>query len=156
VIDVQLSDDAPMPFASGEFDLVLNRHSAFNAKEIARILAPGGAFLTEQVHGLWAEDLLAALDAQPQQPDATLEKYVPELEAAGLTIVDARDWSGRLTFTDVGAIVYYLKAVPWLMPGFSVEAHVEHLLKLHERLGGGEPLAFLARKYLIEAHKRSA
>ena len=154
-MDIQLGDDEPMPFQDGEFDLVLNRHAAFNPAEVARVLAPGGTFLTQQVHGLWAHDLLAAFDARPQWPDATPEKYVPKLEAAGLTIRSARDWSGRLSFTDVGAIVYYLKVVPWLVPGFSVSMHTAQLLKLQRQLERGEPLVFVARKYLIEAHQSS-
>jgi SAM-dependent methyltransferase len=153
VLDVRLTDTGLMPFADGEFDLVLNRHAGFNAEEVARILAPGGVFLTRQIHGLWAYDLLAAFDAKPQWPEATLEKYVPRLKVGGLTIVNAQEWSGRLCFTDVGAIVYYLKAVPWLVPGFSVETHKEHLLALQRRLESGEGLAFVARKYLIEARK---
>lgn len=153
VVDVRLADDSPMPFTDGEFDLVLNRHSGFNAKDVARILAPDGTFLTQQVHGLWAYDLLAVFDAKPQWPDATLGKYVPQLKAAGLTIADTQEWSGQLSFTDVGAIVYYLKAVPWLVPGFSVETHSKNLLTLQSRLESGESLAFVARKYLIEAHK---
>jgi SAM-dependent methyltransferase len=153
VVDVRLTEDDLMPFAEGEFGLVLNRHSAFNAKEVARILVPGGAFLTQQVHGLWAYDLLAIFDAKPQWPYATLERYVPRLAAAGMTITDTREWSGQLSFTDVGAIIYYLKAVPWLVPGFSVETHSKHLLILQRRLESGEGLAFVARKYLIEAHK---
>jgi hypothetical protein len=132
---------------------VLNRHSGFNSREVARILAGGGTFLTQQIHGLWAEDLLAAFDAQPQWPDATPEKYLPRLQSARLHLVDLQEWSGRLTFTDVGAIVYYLKAVPWLVPGFSVESHLEYLLKLQERLDVGEELSFRARKYLIEVRK---
>lgn len=153
VVDVRLADDGPMPFADGEFDLVLNRHSGFNAGEVARVLAPGGTFLTQQIHGLWAYDLLAAFDTKPPWPEASLEKYVPRLEAAGLTIDNTEEWSGRLSFTDVGAIVYYLKAVPWLVPGFSVETHQKHLFALQRRLEGGESLAFVARKYLIEASK---
>jgi SAM-dependent methyltransferase len=156
VVDVRLTNDDPMPFADGDFDLVLNRHSGFNSAEVGRILAPGGSFLTQQVHGLWAYDLLAAFDAKPQWPEATLGKYVPLLEAAGLTIVNTQEWSGRLAFTDVGAIVYYLRAVPWLVPGFSVETHSTHLLALQRRLESGNGLAFVARKYLIEAHKGSA
>ena len=66
VIDIELSDFAPMSFNDGEFDLMLNRHSAFNCGEVARILTPGGIFLTQQIHGLWAHDLLAAFDVQPQ------------------------------------------------------------------------------------------
>jgi SAM-dependent methyltransferase len=153
VVKVELTDDAPLPFADGEFDLVLNRHSGFNSNEVARILAVGGTFLTQQVHGLWAYDLLATFDAKPQWPTSTLDKYVPRLKAAGLTIVNTREWSGTLAFTDVGAIVYYLKAVPWLVPGFSVETHLSYLLKLQSRLENGEALAFVARKYLIEARK---
>ena len=142
-----------MPFAAGEFDLVLNRHAGFNANEVARILAPGGTFLTQQVHGLWAYDLLAVFDAKPQWPESTPEKVVPQLQAAGLTIVDVQEWSGHISFSDVGAIVYYLKAVPWLVPYFSVATHIQQLLTLQHRLESGECLAFVAKKYLIEAHK---
>jgi len=152
VVDVPLTDYDPMPFADGEFDLVLNRHSGLNAREVARILAPGGRFLTQQVHGLWAYDLIAAFEAKPQWPEATLEKYVPQLEAAGMTVDDRQEWSGRLSFTDVGAIVYYLKAVPWLVTGFSVETHLKYLVAL-QRLESGDGLTFVARKYLIEARK---
>jgi SAM-dependent methyltransferase len=153
VVDVRLTDNGPMPFVNGEFDLVLNRHSGFNSKEVTRILASGGTFLTQQVHGLWAYDLLAVFGAKPQWPEATLDKYVPQLKAAGLTIVNTQEWSGQLSFTDVGAIVYYLQAVPWLVPGFSVATHLECLFTLQRRLESGEGLAFVARKYLIEARK---
>lgn len=153
VIDVQLSDFGLMSFADAEFDLVLNRHATFNPDEVVRVLNVGGTFLTQQVHGLWAVDLLAAFDAKPQWPDATPEKYLPRLKAAGLEIINHQDWSGELTFTDVGAIVYYLKAVPWLVPGFTVESHLQYLLNLQARLQNQERLTFSARKYLIEARK---
>lgn len=153
VIDVQLSDFNSMPFDDAEFDLVLNRHAAFNPSEVARLLTIGGTFLTQQVHGLWAVDLLAAFDAMPQWPDAAPERYLPRLRDAGLEIINHQDWSGKLIFTDVGAIVYYLRAVPWLVPDFSVDSHMNYLLILQERLESDEKLVFEARKYLIEARK---
>jgi len=156
VVDVRLTDTGLLPFADGEFDLVLNRHAGFNSREVARILAPGGTFLTQQVHGLWAEDLLALFNAKPQWPDATLAKYVPLLKTAGLDITDTQEWAGRISFTDVGAIVYYLKAVPWLVPGFSVETHLQPLLSLQKQLDNGDGLIFSARKYLLEARKDSS
>jgi hypothetical protein len=156
VFQIRVSDFDPMPFLHGEFDLVLNRHAPFNSSEVARILSSGGTFLTQQVHGLCAQDLLAAFDAKPQWPEATLDKYVPRLKEAGLTIIDMQDWSGHLIFTDVGAIVYYLKAVPWLVPGFSVETHLKYLLALQEQLEKQKPLSFVARKYLIEARKENS
>ncbi len=153
VIHVQLNDCAPMPFVDSEFDLVLNRHAAFNSHEVARVLTLGGTFLTQQVHGLWVHDLFAAFDAKPQWPDATPEKYVPRLKTAGLEIVDLQEWSGRLTFNDVGAIVYFVKVVPWLVPGFSVESHLKYLLDLQKQLENNKGLTFTAKLYLIESQK---
>ena len=150
---VGLTDHGPMPFADAEFDLVLNRQSGFNATEVARILAPGGTFLTQQVHGLYGQHLLAVFGATPPWPDATPSHHVPKLEAAELRIVAAEEWSGKFTFSDVGAIVYYLKAIPWLVPGFSVDTHLDSLLELQNRLESSGSLAFGAGKYLIEARK---
>ena len=153
VVKVAVSDDDPMPFADGEFDLVLNRHASFNSREVARVLSPGGTFLTQQVHGMWLWDLQAAFDATPEFPDATPEKYVPLLREAGLTIANVEEWEGRMVFEDVGAIVYYLKAIPWEVPGFTVKSHLRYLLALQERLEAGEELGFFAARYLIEARK---
>lgn len=153
VVRAAVSDTESMPFAAGDFDLVLNRHAAFNSGEVGRVLSPGGVFLTQQVHGMWAWDLLEAFGAKPQWSDATADKYVPLLEAAGLTIVTREEWEGRLVFSDVGAIVYYLKATPWEVPGFSVKTHLRYLLALQERVEAGSELAFYAAKYLIEATK---
>lgn len=153
IVNIQLTDFAPMPFDNDEFDLVLNRHSAFNPDEVTRILNLDGIFLTQQVHGLWAHDLLAAFDAKPQWPEATLEKYLPRLKAAGLEIINNQEWSGQLSFTDVGAIVYFLKATPWLVSIFSVESHLKYLLNLQKQLENQGTLIFTSRKYLIEARK---
>ncbi len=153
VVELQNDEYTPMPFGDVEFALVLNRHAAINVDEIARLLEPGGRLLTRQVHGLWAQDLLAAFDATPQWPDAAPEKYVPWLQSAGFSVLDVKDWSGRLAFTDVGAIVYYLKAVPWLVPGFSVASHTDQLMALQSNLESQGELAFAARNYLIEAQK---
>ena len=151
LVAVQLSEDASLPFRDGAFDLVLNRHGAFNPAEVARMLAPGGMFFTEQVHGDWMRDLSAAFDAPPPAVVGSAERYVPRLKAAGLEIRDLQDWTGSVRFSDVGAIVYYLKAVSWTVPSFSVDSHGRVLLQLQERLEAGEPLVFAARLYLIEA-----
>ncbi len=143
----------PMPFADGEFDLVLNRHGDFMPREVARVLSPGGTFLTQQVHGMSLWDLQAAFDTTPQWPDATSETFVPLLKAAGLTMVNVEKWEGRKVFKDVGAIVYYLKAIPWEVPEFTVESHLRYLLALQERVDAGEELGFSAARYMIEARK---
>ena len=153
IIEAKLNSSDAMPFGDGEFDLILNRHSDLNPTEVGRILSPGGTFLMHQVHGLWAEDLLAAFDKQPPWPFATPVFYARKLRNASLMLERVEEWTGRLSFTDVGAIVYYLKAVPWYVPGFSVETHLSYLLGLQNRLEHEKELVFEAREYLIEARK---
>ena len=78
---------------------------------------------------------------------------MPWLQSAGFNVLDVKDWSGRLVFTDVGAIVYYLKAVPWLVPGFSIASHTVNLTSLQKQIETQGELVFQARNYLIEAQK---
>ena len=150
---VELTGDGVLPFDDGEFELVLNRHSGLNPFEVTRILARDGSFLTQQIDGRWAYDLAAAFGAEPLWPECTLATYEDLLSEYGLTIVTAQDWSGYLSFTDVGAIVYYLKAVPWTVHDFSVGTHIDALLELQRRLERGSALRFWAGKFLIEARK---
>lgn len=151
VVHTPTTEVDPLPFAAGGFDLVLNRHSGINCDEVARVLAPGGRFLTQQIHGLWAQDLLAAFDARPPWPDAVPARYASRLRSAGLMIERQEAWQGDLTFKDVGAVVWYLRAVPWLVPGFSVATHTAYLLRLQEEIEEQGELVYEARKYLIEA-----
>jgi hypothetical protein len=56
-------------------------------------------------------------------------------------------------FHSVGALVYYLKAVPWTVEGFTVETHLPALLKLQERLEREGTLPFTARSMIVQARK---
>src|SRR5829696_3669039 len=58
-----------LPFRRASFHLVTNRHEAFVAAEVARILAPGGCFLTQQIAFPWADDFYRLLDLPvPPEP----------------------------------------------------------------------------------------
>jgi SAM-dependent methyltransferase len=153
VVEMNSSNHAMTPFDDGEFDLILNRHGAFNANEVARILAPGGLFLTQQVHGLWAHSLIAHFGASPQWPHATYEDAITRLASAGLELLQGEDWQGKLIFEDVGAVVYTLKAIPWLVPNFSVERYFDQLLALQEQLEYEGELVYENMRYWIEARQ---
>ena len=70
-----------------------------------------------------------------------------------MKIVRGEAWTGRQTFSDVGALVYFLKAIPWIVPGFSVDTHAAGLGDLQARAAAGEPLSFTIERFLIEAQK---
>jgi SAM-dependent methyltransferase len=153
VVEASSDETLVLPFADASFDLVLDRHGGLPVAEIARILTPGGTLLTQQVHGLTMLDMLTHFGARPQWPDATPAYYLPQIADAGLTLVELREHSGWTTFSDVGALVYYLRMIPWFVPNFSVVAYTPQLLALHEQLEHGQPLRFGNGFYLIEARK---
>ncbi|MGQ9515214.1 MAG: methyltransferase domain-containing protein [Thermoproteota archaeon] len=142
-----------LPFTGNIFDLVIDRHTCFNVLEVARILRPDGAFITEQVDGRDNFDLFRAFDCMPQWPFFTLDFILKRIALSGLVVEIAQEWEGKTFFKDVGAIVYYLKAIPWIVPGFTVDSHSKYLLKLQERMDKEGKLSFSQRLLLIKARK---
>ncbi len=75
-----------LPFADGAFGLVINRHESFRGDEVCRVLAPGGAFITQQVDDHNNDDLYRLLGlAPPPEPETWLPLAVDQLTAAGLS-----------------------------------------------------------------------
>lgn len=142
-----------MPFPDEVFDLVLNRHGGFRPSEMHRILRPGGTFLTQQVGGDNLADLTAAIGASLAYPDNTLARVSGELVSLGCEIRRAEEWRGDVEFVDVGALIYFLRAVPWVVQGFDVDRHLSELEALQAELDEGRPLRFTYSRFLIEAVK---
>lgn len=144
-----------LPFRSESVDLVINRHEAYSPTEVARILAPGGVFITQQVGSRDQSELLDWFErSAPDRPDWNLEYATGQLEAAGLQVTDRDEAYPASTFTDVGALAYYLHAVPWCVPGFSIVDDVHHLARLHAGIQRtGNPLEVRSHRFWLTAHK---
>lgn len=142
-----------MPFEDGRFDLILNRHGGFRAAEMYRVLKPGGVFLSQQVAGDNLVDLTEVFDAELPYPHNTLARRCEEFEALGGVIRRAEAWRGGVTFADVGAVVYFLKAVPWVVRDFSVGRHLPALEALQASLDQGRVLRFTYTRFLLEVMK---
>ena len=154
VIESNDSLEQQLPFGDGEFALVINRHTSFNALEVERVLAPGGTFLTQQVDGGNLADLSAVFDDEQPWPFFTLKFVLEKIAPTDLVVATAERWTGSVTFSDVGAVVYYLKAVPWTVSqGFSVEKHHVHLMELQRRLEQDGVLSFQQKLFLVKARK---
>lgn len=150
----QANTRSGMPFPDQTFDLVLNRHGGFRPAEMRRLLKPGGVFLSQQVAGDNLADLCEVFDASLVAPHNTLDQIARQFADLGCEIRRGETWRGTVTFADVGAIVYFLKAVPWVVQGFDLERHRTALEALHARTEGGEPLAFTYTRFLIEVVRR--
>ncbi|MDO5092514.1 MAG: methyltransferase domain-containing protein [Propionibacteriaceae bacterium] len=138
-----------LPLPDESIDLVMARHEAINAAEVARVLAPGGRLLTQQVDGRDAEEIHAWFDEPFLYPNVTSRDYAHALEAAGLSVDVTDDWRGTMEYADAKALVSYLALVPWDAPNFTVEAHAPRLLELEAR----RPIQVTQRRFRLYATK---
>jgi SAM-dependent methyltransferase len=142
-----------LPFRDGAFGLVANRHEAFLAAEVARVLAPGGTFITQQVDFHSYDDLyrIVGLDV-PERPASWLPLAVRQLRDAGLIVQASVRGAERHELRDVGALVYYLRVVGWAIPEYTFEACRPALLAAHETPEIW-PVPFRQRHFLLIAAK---
>jgi SAM-dependent methyltransferase len=151
----QINSDENLPFADGRFECILNRHESFAPGELARLLKPGGVFITQQVGGR-NEIRLNELFQDPNPPpyaDWTLEEAARGLRQAGLEIMQRLEEFPAAVFDDIGAVVYYLKAIPWQIEGFHPDTAMERLAAVHELIEREGPLVVLCHRFFIEAKK---
>ena len=72
---------------------------------------------------------------------------------AGLDVVDLRYEELRTEFFDIGAVVYFLRKVIWMVPGFTTAEYQDRLRALHEQIKADGPFVATTTRYLIEARK---
>jgi len=150
-----IADKPDLPFSDGQFDLVINRHEAYAPEEIRRILKPGGLFITQQVSGLDNLELNQALEDRISFPFLHwgLETALTGLYEAGFRVEQAEKAALRSSFRDIGAVVYYLKAIPWQIEGFDPQTHHDRLVRLHNIIERQGEFVTTAHRFLIIAQK---
>ena len=142
---------AAVPFRDSSFDLVISRHPVVARwDEIARVLAPGGGYLAQHVGPRSAAEVGEwFVGPWPPSDARTPERAQREAERVGLEVVDLRYEELPMVFSDVGAVVYFLRLVVWIVPDFSVERYRDRLRALHEQM----PFTATSTRFLIEAVK---
>lgn len=156
VVVVAHEEGQPLPFAADAFDLVVSRHPVTVWwEDVARVLRPGGRYFSQQVGphsvGELTEFLMGRQPAGPSEREPGLAKAAAE--AAGLKVTDLRAESLRTEFRDIGAVIYFLRKVIWIVPGFTVDAYRARLKMLHDQIQRQGPFQATTRRFLIEAVK---
>ena len=156
VVVVADADEPPLPFGEAAFELVVSRHpTTVWWSEVARVLAPGGVYLAQHVGPASGFELVEFFlgpqgGARGQRDPA---REAADASAAGLEILDVRTERLRMEFTDVASVVYLLRKVVWLVPGFTVARFRDRLLALHHRMQADGPFVAHSSRTLIEARK---
>ena len=133
---VAAADSPTLPFTDASFDLVVSRHPVVVLwREIARVLRPGGTYLSQQIGpGTNRELTDCMMGPRPVNEVRSAASARRGAESAGLEVVELRECALRVAFFDVGAVVYFLRKVRWTVPDFTPEAYDAQLRRLHERI----------------------
>ncbi|MBN1176821.1 MAG: class I SAM-dependent methyltransferase [Dehalococcoidales bacterium] len=124
-----------LPFDDNFFDLIINRHEAYYPPELKRILKPGGHFITQQVANANLLNLMQFfLNKPPKFGNWNLMSAVDELTSSGFEIIEQQEDIQHYRFYDVGAIAYFLKVIPWTVPGFTIDKYRDRLWDMHLRI----------------------
>jgi SAM-dependent methyltransferase len=152
---VAAADTPTLPFTDASFDLVVSRHPVVVLwREIARVLRPGGTYLSQQIGpGTNRELTDFMMGPQPVNDSRSAASARRAAESAGLEVVDLRECAPRVAFFDVGAVVHFLRKVRWTVPDFTPEAYDAPLRRLHARIEREGPFVSTAQRILVEARR---
>ncbi|MEH7463527.1 class I SAM-dependent methyltransferase [Bacillus thuringiensis] len=148
-----IEEDTHLPFANDQFDLIINKHESYCETEVKRILKPDGIFITQQVGGLDNLELNHLLHAYTESEYSywDLQYASSQLKQSGFQIHKQQECFPNQRFYDIGSIIYYLKAIPWQIPDFSVSKYEEQLLHIHNHIQQNGYIEVKAHRFYIVA-----
>ncbi|MEN8906770.1 MAG: class I SAM-dependent methyltransferase [Clostridiales bacterium] len=139
-----------LPFEDNKFDIVINRHEAYYPKELHRILKKGGIFITQQIGFLTNADLVKdILSKEAGYGNWNLQSANDELIESNFKILYKNEEINNLIFNDIGTVVYYLKAIPWIINDFSPKKYDKQLRYIHEMIETNGCYKTLMHKFII-------
>lgn len=144
-----------IPLPNSSLDLVLNRHGGYSEIELLRLLRPGGIFLTQQVGGQNCIRLNELIQDKVyfQYSYWTKDFIMHRLTDAGFDLLTIQEEFPLTKFTDIGAVVFYLRTISWQIVDFNVEKYRNKLLAIHQDILTNGPLKVHDHRILIEARK---
>ena len=141
-----------LPFKDASFDLVLNRQEDLEPREVARIIAPGGRVVTQQVgRDNWRE--LRRFFPRMTDPGDHRGKYVQGFQDAGLKIIKDASHDYKVAYRTLGDFVFMLAVTPWTIPDLCMEKDIDALVCMDQEYHTSNGLEPTLSRFLIVADK---
>ncbi|OOE12687.1 class I SAM-dependent methyltransferase [Fictibacillus arsenicus] len=152
----QIGEDDLLPFDDNQFDLIINKHESYSPSEVHRVLTDDGIFVTQQVGGADYVDINHALAAPVNDEFSHWELAFSEkeLHEIGFEILEAKEEFPIQRFYDIGALLYYLKAIPWQVPDFKSKNYIAQLYEIHEMIQLKGYFDVKQHRFIVKVKKR--
>ena len=151
----QADGKGELPFEDASFDVVINRHGDLNSHEIYRVLKPGGVFISQQVGAENDRELVELLcgDLPLPFPDQYASKTAAAFQKEGFSILYQEECFSPIRFYDVGALIWFARVLPWEFAGFSVDTHIQNLMKAQHVMENEGYIEGKTHRFLLVARK---
>lgn len=143
-----------LPFRSGSFDFVMNRHEEFDPGEIDRVLMPGGSFITQQVGQHDRLELRPFFSRMTDFGDLRSE-YVAAFQRLGFR-VESAEHDHHVAYASLGEFAFMLAVAPWDIPEFDAERDLDALLAFESEHGTEEGVVVTECRFLLVAHEKAS
>jgi len=122
-VKFEVCDSEKLKFRDQEFDVVIDRQTPFNAKEVARVLKPEGVFITQQVSE-GDKSNFKEIFQRGQFYGIKLgmlkSKYLIELQEAGMEIIEEKTVNTAEYYRSMDDVIFLLANTP-IVPNFNFE-----------------------------------
>ena len=152
-IDVLHASRLHLPLGDASLDLMLNRHEELEPAEVARVLAPGGRVLTQQIGRNHWREIREVFPRATGGSGDLFQRYEDGVRDTGGRFGMAREHDLSMAYRSLGDVVYMLMAVPWAVPGFDLEQDLDALLALERAFRRDEGVVLTHSHFVIEAEK---
>lgn len=145
-----------LPFADRAFDIVTNRHEAFDPQDVRRLLRARGTFVSQQVGSDEEDSVRALLGLSAQGSSWSLDRACSQVELAGLAVEQSAEERVVSRFRDIAAMVGYLRSTPWAVPEFDLVAMRRRLELLHDRCSRTGSIDAVGHRFWLAARASSS
>ncbi|MEN3273579.1 MAG: hypothetical protein V7636_2340 [Actinomycetota bacterium] len=145
-----------LPFRDETFDLIVSRHPVETSwSEVARCLRADGRVISQHI-GPYSLREVSEWFLGPRSGGSLRDPGAARraAESEGLVVEVLDHERPRAAFFDIGAVVYFLRIVPWIVPGFASDRYEQELRALHEHITTVGSFESTSSRFLIELTKR--
>ncbi|MBT3267751.1 class I SAM-dependent methyltransferase [Candidatus Poribacteria bacterium] len=151
-----LMDAAALAFGEASFDVVLTRHVQIHEEQIARVLRPGGLFITQEVGYDNTLNIWPAFgwdrEAWGWDTDTVLAALVPRLRDAGFHIRTQCEYDVPYMFLDLESFLFWIRSVPF-PEEVTLDAHGDALLRFVRDNSSADGIHTNEQRILVVAEK---
>jgi len=156
-VEFTVADSRKLPYPDGCFDVVMCRHAPFYAREVARVLRPGGTFMTQQVtedDKLNVKKVFGRSGHGTTKPGTLLKKCLADIRRSGLKIV-RKDRYDATEYYSMDDMIFLLKNTP-IVCGLDVKRDAKKLEELDRRFTTRYGIRTNATRFLLICRKPKA